>query len=153
MCMGDENHDQAETERVQKVIAVTKEMVSHVFGKAIAYVNVIIIAGYIAFFALWNSTKQFLPSPWLWVSAGLITVSVLIFITFEIYKMVLTDKGIRSQMDVIKMPPPDVNTLQLKLQEIEFDMTAKLSRVQSFVIYSTVSTGLGAGLILGCMFF
>lgn len=68
-------------DNLSKMVAVT-------YDKAAAYTNVILIAGYASFFAIWSSTKPVLSSRISMGAVLLVLVSAAAFIGFETYKMI-----------------------------------------------------------------
>jgi len=68
-------------ENLSKIVSVTYE-------KAAAYTNVILIAGYASFFAMWLSTRPALSSRIAIAAVLLMTISATAFIAFETYKMI-----------------------------------------------------------------
>lgn len=59
------------------------------FDKAMAYANGITVVGYAGFFGLWQLTKEHLSRETVLSSALAMGISILIFVTFEITKMVV----------------------------------------------------------------
>ncbi|WP_272265288.1 hypothetical protein [Vibrio europaeus] len=126
-------------------IAVTKEVVAHVYGKANSYSNLIIAAGYVGFFTLWSSLKSDLPT-WAILSSGaLILISLMMFIGFELYKMISV--SVQMHRFCKRLQKPDMSTLS-EIQRIEQKHALISARVWIFTIIPTVFSGFGAGLIL-----
>lgn len=126
-------------------IAVTKEVVTHIYGKANSYSNVIIAAGYVGFFTLWSSLKNNLPQ-WAILSSGaLMLTSLIIFIGFELYKMISV--SIKMHRFSKRLQKPDMSTLS-EIQRIEQKSALISARVWVFTVIPTVCTGVGAGFIL-----
>ncbi|WP_444624287.1 hypothetical protein [Halomonas sp. AOP27-A1-34] len=122
-----------------------KEIVAQVYKDSNSYSNVIIAAGYVGFFALWSSLKEDLPM-WAILSSGaLILTSLLIFISFEVYKMCSSSLGLRRVANGLSRP--NQNTLA-EIQRIQTQMSINNARVWIFTVIPTVITGVGAGLIL-----
>lgn len=65
------------------------EMQSRIFDKAAAYTNLILIAGYASAFAIWNLTKALLSPKTTIAVALFLGLSLVCFIFFEVYKMVM----------------------------------------------------------------
>lgn len=61
-------------ELLNQQMNILKDITAHVFSKATAYSNVIIIAGYVAFFAIWNHVKDQLPEKLTLIAALLISL-------------------------------------------------------------------------------
>ncbi|WP_320151118.1 hypothetical protein [uncultured Tolumonas sp.] len=126
-------------------IAAAKEIVSHVYSQANTYSNFIIAAGYVGFFSLWSSIKPDLPE-WAILSSGcLILVSLLIFIGFELYKMI--SAAIQMHKVSKRLHNPNANTLN-DIQLIQQKCSLSNARIWVFTVIPTVLFGLGAGIIL-----
>lgn len=122
-----------------------KEVVSHSYGKANSYSNVIIAAGYVGFFTLLGNVKSYLPLWAVLVSGALILTSVLIFIGFELFKMISISIQIHKITKRIQVPNMQ-NIEQIQLIEREYAL--RNAKVWVFTIVPTVVTGFSAGLIL-----
>lgn len=75
-----------------EIVDAQIEIMSAAYDKSIAYGNVIIIAGYASFFAMWSFTKEYLSARQVLWSAILMSISVLCFVLFEIWKMFVSGK-------------------------------------------------------------
>lgn len=71
----------------EKFIEIQIALVSATFDKAVAYTNVVMIAGYASFFALWSLVRD-LDQPLNRLAALCMLVSVGLFVSFEFVKMV-----------------------------------------------------------------
>ena len=71
-------------ERMQRGYELTFQM----FEKATAYENVILVAGYAGFFALWSAVAHEMPRDTTLWSVGLIGVSLVAYVAFHIAQMV-----------------------------------------------------------------
>lgn len=81
--------DNAENEiSLKERMDFLKEFTSAAFSKATAYSNVVIVAGYVAYFSIWNFTRPFLTKKWSLLSALFVSLSGICFVGFEIYKMI-----------------------------------------------------------------
>lgn len=126
-------------------INAAKELTSHAYAKANSYTNLIIVAGYIGFFTLWSSLKNDLPS-WAILSSGFcILLSLLIFIGFELYKMI--SGSIKMHKLSKRLQNPTIETLN-EIQRIERDGALSSAKIWIFTVIPTVFFGVAAGLIL-----
>jgi hypothetical protein len=126
-------------------VAAAKEIVSHAYSQANTYSNLIIAAGYVGFFSLWSSIKSDLPEWAILCSGSLILVSLLIFIGFELYKMIST--AIQMNKVSKRLQSPNINTLN-DIQIIQQKCSLNNARAWVLAIIPTVVTGFCAGLIL-----
>lgn len=74
----------------RKAVDVMTEVQGKLIDRSAAYTNLMLIGGYAGFFALWSGTRSNLPIKANVAIAGLATLSLAIFISFEVYKMVVT---------------------------------------------------------------
>lgn len=70
-----------------KLIAELHYMVG-VYAKGRDYTNVIMVAGYVALLTLWSGVAKDIAPVWRLSSGGLIAISLLAFLTWEVVKMV-----------------------------------------------------------------
>ena len=138
------SQEQARVQTEQNV-AVIKEIVSHTYSKANSYSNVIIAAGYVGFFTLWSSIKKDIPDWAVLTSGALILLSLMIFIGFELYKMISGAVHMRKITNKIQQPTMD--TLA-EIQHIEQQANLWNARIWVFTVIPTVISGLLAGLVL-----
>lgn len=126
-----------------------KELLAHTYASANSYTNLIIAAGYVGFFTLWSSLIDKI-SMWAIASSGaLILASLLMFISFELYKMV--SKALAMKRLHSKLHNPHANTLS-DLQHIEREYALKQAKIWIWFLVPIVTTGLSAGLILLTVF-
>lgn len=105
-----------DAEHEQRIEAVTKILAS-LYEKAAAYSNVMIIAGYAAFFAVWANTKAYLGKRETLWAALLMAVSIILFVLFEIVKMFITGKGLMNLRKEVVSATPE--TFTAKLDELK----------------------------------
>lgn len=131
-----------------KQIDVLKEILTHAYSKAAAYTNVIIIAGYAAFFTLWNSMDGKLPAKPMFAAAICISLSVIIFILFEVYKMIKSSLYFRMLgKEFEKVQKPDIVIAKFQAEGQKFDQ--KMSMIWIYVLIPTLALGLtGAGILI-----
>lgn len=83
----------AEIKRLEELVAkdreAQREMLGQIFENAKGYTNLVMAGGYVGAFTIWNFTKDLLPTvAHAWV-ALLLTTSLLAFIGFEVFMMVV----------------------------------------------------------------
>jgi len=124
-----------------------KEIITHSYTSGANYTNLIIVAGYVAFFAVWKSMKADLGKILMFSSCLSVIVSVLLFIASEIYKMASTAMFHRRFFKKFKdeLPPTFIDDFKKKTQENDRHMF----RVWFILFVPTVIFGiLGGGLLL-----
>ncbi len=120
------------------------ELVLRQWDKMTAYTNLILVAAYAAFFATWTQAEPFLNEFW-FVAAGLLaSLSVVIFITFEIAKVYLTSQALR------KMGKAAVQSRAVFFRQMENIEKTEARQINFWVwsFWPTVVTGYAAGLIV-----
>ncbi len=132
----------------KKQIDILKEILTHAYDKSSAYTNIIIIAGYVAFFSLWKETKAFLPGRAALLAALLMLTSALLFVLFEIFKMIsgsIYFRNIGKDIEKIKDPKELIE----KVQKGQQRFSTLNFRIWYLVLIPTAATGLaGAGILL-----
>lgn len=68
------------------LLQAQKELLSEGFQRANAYTNLILGAGYAGFFAVWAFTRAELSTALIFWSAILVTISLLTFVSFEVFR-------------------------------------------------------------------
>jgi hypothetical protein len=81
----------------EKIIETQIKIITASYDKAVAYTNVIVVAGYAAFFGLWTLTKPHLSKPQALWAALFMCVSAATFVFFEVYKMAFTAQSLHSK--------------------------------------------------------
>jgi ABC-type multidrug transport system fused ATPase/permease subunit len=139
---------QAEAIAQQQMEAI-KEIIAHTYGKAQSYANVIIVAGYAAFFTMWASVKSDLPTIPMLISGLLMTISILLFVITEIITMLSTSRYFRTlQEKLAQMPSLDVLK---EIKEAEKQNAQSQYHTWAILFYPSLLTGVISGIILcGC---
>lgn len=141
---------QQEMEMQRKQIDILKEIVTHTYDKSAAYTNMIIIAGYIAFFSLWKETKGLLPGKVALSAALLMAISALLFVLYEVFKMIsgsIYFRNIGKEMEKIK-DKKDTKEFIEKVQKDQQKLSTLNFKVWYMVLIPTIGTGLsGAGIL------
>ncbi|WP_318504756.1 hypothetical protein [Photobacterium leiognathi] len=141
----EQNKQDREREQVEQSVAAIKEIISHTYSKANSYSNVIIAAGYVGFFTLWSGIKKDIPDWAVLTSGALILLSMMIFIGFELYKMISSAVYMRKITTKIQLPTLD--TLA-EIQHIEQQANLWNAKIWVFTVIPTAISGLLAGLVL-----
>ena len=95
----------------QRQNSETDQLVADLQRREEHYAQVVMLAGYGAFFTLWTQTRSEM-SLWMFASTGaLISVSLLIFVGFELYKSLRLGRFFRRG-------PPNVNALTEEVEQL-----------------------------------
>lgn len=130
-----------------KAVAAWVQMTEKEMTHSTGYANLILVAGYAGYFAFWSTLVERLPH-WLYAVSGLLALSsLLLFISWEVTKMIwgtvhlnriqaMLEKGLRGSSLV---------------QAVEMARTlhaARINRLWVGLLVPTVAFGIGAGLLL-----
>lgn len=120
------------------------------FEKAIAYANVIILAGYAGAFALLSITQKFVPYKLLITSVILLAFSLVIFCGWEVGKMIFYAHHNRKIIPLLnkKLPPASFFKAIEDLQREENLSNIQMGRWWYLVLVLTVIPGFSAGGLL-----
>ena len=141
--------ERAAREDHEKKIEALIKFQAAIFDKAAAYTNLVIVAGYAAFYAVWSKSEAYLPGTWFVLCALLVTFSALTFICFEVFKSLINQEVFKGLIEVVNAPQGKID-IKLDAQKIkEAKLTARIMRMWIVVFPITLFTGLsGAGLLL-----
>ena len=95
-----EQHKKELLDEYDKRIEDMIKIVSALYDKAAAYANLIMAAGYAAFFAVWANMKALMSPAQMRISALAMTVSLIIFVSWELTKMIRTSLSLKKQLDL-----------------------------------------------------
>lgn len=131
------------------------DIVSVTYDRAVAYSNVMIIAGYAGVFATWHLVEPDLNrTATIWV-ALLLAISLTTFVAFEVYKMVIISISMKPQLSLLSASVDDSEFLRQlsEIQRKQKHTAMKLTwRAWYCVLVVAVPTGFAAMLILGYQF-
>lgn len=152
-----EAEDRAQQERVDKIVETQTKIVTVSYDKAAAYTNIIIVAGYATFFGLWSLTKGYVSKPLALWAALLMSISVVAFVLFEVYKMFWVGRAINEQVltlgERIKDKSPDVALAEFQKLQAEMNrMVRQQIPIWRITLLIAVPTGFGAIGVLGYSF-
>lgn len=131
---------------VEKQISAFIQLNEKLLSNATAYTNLIMVAGYAGFFAFWSTLSGKIPA-WLFNACGLaITLSLTLFITWEIVKMFWSAKHMRATQAILaKRPHADVIT---EFERAFQEFNARTQKVWLVFLVPTVISGMTAASLL-----
>ena len=133
---------------LDEIVEAQISVVTATFNNAAAYTNLIMLAGYAGFFGLWQLTAEYLSKNQKLWSALLILISLLLFVIFEVVKMVVITHGVRKKAEVLNSPntagSPERTLVALQALEKALDRSTK-----PFMLYWAITTGLCVATGLG----
>lgn len=148
--MAIDDPNQAQIDAAEKMQDRIAKMYTDVFSNAMAYTNLVIIAGYGAMFTVWSFTNDHL-APWVSQTVALLlVVSIGVFVGFEIFKMASNARLIFSFNSTLK---PGMNPYQITaLLDAHNKRANRLAAWQQMVwvpvLGACIVTGYGAGGLL-----
>ncbi|MFQ2251902.1 hypothetical protein ACK33C_02590 [Aeromonas hydrophila] len=133
--------ERAANEEALRQIEVTKEIYAAASSASSNYTNLIIVAGFAGFLSLLNSLSAKMSALNLYICGFFITLSLLSFISFEVYKMIsgsLNLNRVIMLMGNSKLTP--VQALdKIKKETDNFNVVNR--RLWIFFLLSTIVTG------------
>ncbi len=141
-------HLEQQKRQQQEQIDTLVKVLSSTYDKAVAYTNVVIIAGYVAFFAIWNNTRETQSQLSLIATALLITFSCSVFVIWETYKMIVTAKHMSEFAKLIEEDKENFSeNLQAAVKKEQL-LRVSLARTWKLVLFLTITPAAAAVAIL-----
>jgi hypothetical protein len=140
-----------EAKAVDEVKKSLMETQSASFNFATAYTTVIIFGGYASLFTIWSYTREHLPKITSYRVALLMGVSILCFVLFEVFKMLLVSRELLKVRELLvnRLSPSEFLEKREKLARESHNLTQKLVLpVWAIILVVTVLTGVGASVLL-----
>jgi hypothetical protein len=123
------------------------------YDKAIAYTDLILVAGYASFFALWSATKPVLSERLAIAACLSMLISAATFVFFEVYKAIHTSRFMTRNQQLLVEPDPRKLQANLKAYEQnEGKQALQFVRVWAVVLAISIPTAVLAVLLLGYCF-
>jgi hypothetical protein len=129
------------------ILQQQKEILAYVYEKASSYTNLVMIGGYAAMFAIWQLMKSHLSNGQELLVAILVTSSMILFVGFEVFKMISHALFFRKLNKIISSSIPDHERIQ-GWQIAWKNYSATESRIWVYFLIPTVITGFAAGFLL-----
>ena len=131
----------------REILEAQKELLAHTFSQAQAYTNVILVAGYAGFFAIWSFLKPDMTKATVFWSGLLISLSLAGFIAWEVYNMFFRSRSILGIARAVKYPE-QFEQLMLNHTKAEQERLITYGRIWLMQLPFVVVTGFGAIAIL-----
>jgi hypothetical protein len=139
------------TVEYDKQVQTALEVMNRMQAGHASYTNLVIAAGYAAFFAFWSTLKNELPS-WLYAISGLfIILSLIIFIVWELMKMVWSAIAFRRIEARLASHTPDAD-IMIKWQQELTSFDRRIGKLWIWFLIPTVVFGLTSALCLVAFF-
>ncbi len=131
----------------REMLEAQKELLAHTFSQAQSYTNLIIVAGYAGFFAIWTQmASEMAPATKFW-SGFLISLSVAGFIAWEVYGMILRSKAMLGIARAVS-DPERYEELILEHRARQHDKAIQVGRTWLIALPFIAGTALFALLII-----
>lgn len=131
----------------ERQLQAAHEFISKLHSQSVSYTNLILVAGYAAFFTFWSQLHDDLP-PLIFNLVGLLIIaSLLCFISWEVTKMIwgnLSIRRVQAELDGAKPGP----TTMAKFQEALTSFDRRSGKIWVWFLVPTITFGAGAGLLL-----
>jgi len=131
----------------EKQVQTALEIMTRLQASNTSYTNLILAAGYAAFFTFWSSLKSDMPIKLYAISGLLIVLSLLLFIVWEIVKMIWLTIALRSIEAKIIPRPANPDMLTKFYQEIN-ELERRIGRFWIWFLIPTIASGVSSGLCL-----
>lgn len=131
----------------ERQVQAAQEFIERLQSNSVSYTNLILAAGYAGFFALWATLENDLPR-WLHsLSAFLIVLSLLLFVAWEVTKMVGSAFHLRCFQQQLSAQPAGPDTIA-KVQQALNEYDRRVGRLWVWFLIPTIVFGLAGGLCL-----
>lgn len=131
----------------RELLEAQKELLASSFSQAQAYTNVILAAGYAGFFAVWAFVKGELSRGAVLWSALLVTLSLAMFVAWEVFGMYMRSRMLIGIAQAVAQPER-FEELMLSHRKAAQERSIVFGKVWLFTVWGTVLTGAGAFCIL-----
>jgi hypothetical protein len=142
--------DERSHEKDAATMDKVRELVITLYGQTSAYTNLVLAAGYAGSFALWQFMEKFISVRARFTSALLLTISLALFVGYELQKMVKESWKMRHLADAI-IRIPEARRFEV-VQAILMHRQIREARVWAVFVIPTAATGLAAASLLVAVF-
>jgi len=157
------NQDEIEAKerksRAEEVIEAQTRIYGSLYDKAAMYTNLVTALGYAGLFGLWSLTKEFLNKQDALVSAILLMLSIVSFVSFEVFKTAIVAHATRKRVNALfggnDGQSHDLDAFVAKLQKVELENhrhELQMVKVWWIAWVIAVLSGLGAVVVLMAAF-
>ncbi|MUH00365.1 hypothetical protein F7734_52095 [Scytonema sp. UIC 10036] len=141
-----ENSQYIDEDRQKKIVSFLKDIQTRAYDKTRSYTNLVIAAGYAGFFAFWRSVKDDLPKITMLSSGLLITISLCIFISSEVYNMI-SDALYQRKINRMLRANNSANIIN-DIQNFEQEHEEKSYCIWFWLLLPTIITAISGAILL-----
>lgn len=122
-------------------------LVTATFDQAKAYAHVVLGIGYVSIFAAWGFTREYLTREQIFWSAFLASLSIFVFVLFEVFSMFVTSRTLLKLAEAVRNP---ARFHEVIAENERKDRALLQSYARSWILCwgFSVVTGVAAALIL-----
>lgn len=143
-----EQHEKALKDAHEKRIDDFIEILSALYDKSAAYTNLIMAAGYAAFFAVWSNMKLLLTPLQMRVSALAMMLSLIVFVAWELTKMICTSLNLQKQFDVSQVERQQFDQKLNEYKKSERKFNVKFLAMWPFILVAAIVPAIIAASVL-----
>lgn len=145
-----ERAQREDAERFKKdVVETLIKVQTAAFTSAVAYTNLVIVGGYAAFFTIWSFMRDRLPETAAIWAALLMTISAILFVSFETYKMILNGRMMFALGRIQKVPPEKFKEGLAEWERDQQRLVVTHAKVWAVTLILVVATGYsGVGILV-----
>ncbi|RFC37966.1 MAG: hypothetical protein DID89_2727548617 [Candidatus Nitrotoga sp. CP45] len=132
----------------KELLNAQKELTALTFGQAQAYTNVVLLAGYAGFFAIWSFIKPYITKEQVLWSGLLIALSLTAFMLWEIFRQFHQSRSLLELKRALN-DPANFHGLLVQHKAKEQTRIIHLGSIWAVVFVFTILTGFSAiGILL-----
>jgi len=138
----------------EDTIQILIRIMSASYDKSVSYTNLFMVGGYASFFVVWAKMYDKFSKFYMGLAGVLMFISLLVFIVWELYKMIFYSTNFRNLQKVLEEKDP--KKFNAKLSEHQFNEKKRaLEQVKIWwlVLIVTIIPALFASGILICLFY
>jgi len=137
----------------EDTIQVLIRIMSASYDKSVSYTNLFMIGGYASFFVVWSKMFDQFPKFYMGLAGVLMFISLIVFIVWELYKMIFYSTNLRDLHKVLEEKDPKKFNVKLSEQQInEKKRNLRQVKIWWLVLIFTIIPALFAAGIIICLF-
>lgn len=140
----EELEEQRIKDEYEKVLNEKTKLVSSIFDKSSAYINMVVMIGYVGFFTVWNNLKSQMTD-FEMANAGFgITISGLVYVIWVVYTMIFMAEVSKGKGEVLRSSPDEFFSEWKKVEKLQDEKRLAINRFWPLALAATILPGLWA---------
>ncbi len=131
----------------EQLAAAQEKLLTATFDQAKAYSQIVLGIGYVSIFAAWSFTREFLTRDQILWSALLASLSIFVFVLFEVLSMFVSSKTLLVVAEAASRPQ-EFNSILLSHQAGQMRLMSIYARCWAWCWGFSFLTGVSSALIL-----